>query len=62
MYNLYVGASERSALGLGSWSAVWGFLKIRGTLLQGFYWGYIGIVEKKMDTTIQGLGFWVSQN
>ena len=24
--------------------------------LQGLYWGYIGIMEKKMETTIWGLG------
>ena len=36
---------------------MWGFLKIRGTLLKGFYRGYIGIMDKRMDTTIQGLGF-----
>ena len=23
----------------------------------GFYWGYIGIMEKKMEATIMGLGF-----
>ena len=23
----------------------------------GLYWGYIGIMEKKMETTIWGLGF-----
>ena len=25
--------------------------------LKGVYWGYIGILEKKMETTIWGLGF-----
>ena len=24
---------------------------------QGLYWGYIGIVEKQMETTCSGLGF-----
>ena len=24
---------------------------------RGLYWGYIGIMEKKMETTIQNLGF-----
>ena len=23
----------------------------------GFYWGYIGIMESKMETTIKGLGY-----
>ena len=23
----------------------------------GLYWGYLGIMEKKMETTIWGLGF-----
>ena len=36
---------------------IYGFPKIKGTLLKGLYRGYIGIMEKKMDSTIQGLGF-----
>ena len=31
--------------------AKWGFPKIRGTLLKGLHWGYIGMMQKKMDTT-----------
>ena len=34
----------------------WRFPKIRGTLLKGLYRGYIRIMEKKMDTTIEGSG------
>ena len=30
----------------------WGLPDIRGTLFQGAYGGYIGIMEKKMETTI----------
>ena len=26
-------------------------------VILGFYWDYIGIMEKKMETTISGLGF-----
>ena len=32
-------------------------IKIRGTFFKGVYRGYIGIMEKKMETTIEGLGF-----
>ena len=33
-----------------------GYYRVQGL---GYYWGYIGIMEKKMETTIQGvtLGF-----
>ena len=34
--------------GKGGWIIVLGL---------GIYWGYIGIIEKKMETTISGLGF-----
>ena len=36
--------------------SIWGFPKIRGTF-KGVYRGYIGIMEKKMETTLSGLGF-----
>ena len=26
-------------------------------VIVGLYWGYIGIMEKKMETTVLGLGF-----
>ena len=26
-------------------------------IIYGVYWGYIGVMEKKVETTIQGLGF-----
>ena len=26
--------------------------------VERLYWGYIGILENKMETTISGLGFW----
>ena len=29
------------------------------TVIEGQYMGYIGLMEEKMETTIQGLGFWV---
>ena len=30
-----------------------------GLRVLGLYWGYIGIMEKKMETTVMGLGFGV---
>ena len=30
---------------------------IKGLPLKGLYRGYMGIIEEKMETTIQGLGF-----
>ena len=29
------------------------------TTMMGLYWGYFGIMEKKMENTIWGLGLWV---
>ena len=33
-----------------------------GPLSRYSYWGYIGIMEKKMETTIWGLGFSITQS